>query len=156
MAVRQAVTTRRADEQDLPTLAALRRSWSEEQAGHPLYDDSFEEQFTHWYQTEAARRVIFLAEIDDAVVGMINLVIFERMPRPGRPASRWGYLSNAYVLASHRDHGVGTALLNTLVSDAHNRGCARIVLAPSDRSVPFYQRAEFGPATMLLARVLTT
>jgi len=69
-----AVTTRLADGQDLPTLAALRRCWSEGQAGCPLYDDSFEERFTHWYLTEAARRVTFLAEIDGTVVGMINLV----------------------------------------------------------------------------------
>jgi len=31
-------------------------------------------------------------------------------------------------------------------------GAVRIVLSPSERSVPFYQRAGFGPATMLMAK----
>ena len=31
-----------------------------------------------------------LAEVDGRLVGMMNLAIFERMPRPGRPASYWG------------------------------------------------------------------
>jgi hypothetical protein len=35
-----------------------------------------------------------------AVYRMMNLAISERMPRPGRPASYWGYLANAYVLAT--------------------------------------------------------
>ena len=76
------------------------------------------------------------------------------MPKPGRPPSRWAYLGNAFVLAPHRNRGIGTALLNAAVADARARDCARIVLSPSERSVPFYQRAGFGPATMLLAHVL--
>ncbi|WP_233442185.1 hypothetical protein [Lentzea atacamensis] len=40
------------------------------------------------------------------------------------------------------------------MTHARARSCARIVLSPSERSVPFYQRAGFGPATMLLAHVL--
>jgi GNAT superfamily N-acetyltransferase len=76
------------------------------------------------------------------------------MPRPGRPDSRWGYLANAFVLAEHRNRGVGAALLTELVAGARDRGCARIVLAPSERSVPFYRAAGFGPASMLLAQTL--
>ncbi|MFD4640593.1 GNAT family N-acetyltransferase [Lentzea sp. NPDC058436] len=58
------------------------------------------------------------------------------------------------MLAAHRNRGVGTTLLDTAVAHARDRGCARIVLSPSERSVSFYERAGFGPATMLLAHVL--
>ncbi|MFD9704516.1 GNAT family N-acetyltransferase [Lentzea sp. NPDC059081] len=58
------------------------------------------------------------------------------------------------MLAAHRERGIGTALLDAAVAHARARSCARIVLSPSERSVPFYRRAGFGPATMLLARVL--
>jgi GNAT superfamily N-acetyltransferase len=149
-----AVFIRQADDRDIAALAQLRRRWSEEQAGQPLEDDGFDEQFAQWFTAESARRTTFLAEIDGNVVGMVNLAIFERMPRPGLPASRWGYLGNAFVLAEHRSRGVGTALLNALMTHAQDRGCVRIVLSPTDRSVPFYHRAQFGPATMLLARIL--
>ncbi|MFJ1454796.1 GNAT family N-acetyltransferase [Nocardia sp. N2S4-5] len=149
-----AVTIRQTDDRDIPALAQLRRQWAEEQAGRPLEDNGFDEQFAQWYAAESSRRTTFLAEIDSDAVGMVNLALFERMPRPGLPASRWGYLSNAFVLPEYRSRGVGTALLNALIEHARARACARIVLSPTTRSVPFYQRADFTPATMLLARIL--
>jgi GNAT superfamily N-acetyltransferase len=147
------VSIRQAGEHDTTALAVLRQAWSEEQAGHPLDDGDFEECFAQWYTAEASRRAAFVAEFDGEAIGMVNLALFERMPKPGRPASRWAYLGNAFVLAAHRNRGVGTALLNAAVEHARDRNCVRIVLSPSDRSVPFYQRAGFGPATMLLAYV---
>ncbi|USX48376.1 GNAT family N-acetyltransferase [Lentzea sp. HUAS12] len=148
------VSIRQADEHDAAVLAALRRAWSEEQAGHPLDDEDFEEHFAQWYAVEASRRATFVAELSGEAVGMMNFALFERMPRPGRPAGRWAYIGNAFVLAAHRNRGVGTMLLDAAVAHARERGCVRIVLSPSERSVSFYERAGFGPATMLLARVL--
>lgn len=154
MTASHSVSIRQTGEHDTTALAALRRAWTEEQAGHLLDDDRFEEDFAQWYAAEASRRAAFVAEFDGKAVGMVNLALFERMPKPGRPASRWAYLGNAFVLAAHRNRGIGTALLNAAVAHARARDCARIVLSPSERSVPFYQRAGFGPATMLLAHVL--
>ncbi|GHH61504.1 GNAT family N-acetyltransferase [Lentzea cavernae] len=145
---------RQTDEHDSTTLATLRRAWSEEQTGHPLEDDLFEDDFAQWYAAEASRRVTFVAELDGEAIGMMNLALFERMPKPGRPPSRWAYLGNAFVLAAHRNRGIGTTLLNATIAHARDQHCARIVLSPSERSVAFYQRAGFGPATMLLAHVL--
>jgi len=55
-------------------------------------------------------------------------------------------------LPEHRDRGVGSALLKAVMNHARLCGAVRIVLSPSERSVPFYQRAGFGPATMLMAK----
>jgi GNAT superfamily N-acetyltransferase len=85
---------------------------------------------------------------------MMHLVLFERMPRPGVPDTRWAYLANAYVRPGYRDRGVGRALLDAVLAHARAAGCVRVVLAPSERSVPFYRRAGFGAADMLLAQVL--
>jgi GNAT superfamily N-acetyltransferase len=81
---------------------------------------------------------------------MLNLAVFERMPSPGRARSRWGYLGNAYVRPEWRSQGVGTALLTELLAYARSEGFVRIVLRPSERSIPFYRRAGFGPATPLM------
>ncbi len=94
------------------------------------------------------------AERASAALGMVNLAVFERMPSPERADSRWAYLANAYVRPEHRDRGVGAALVEAAVEAARDRGCARVVLSPSERSVPLYQRAGFGPATMLMAQTL--
>ncbi|RSM37504.1 GNAT family N-acetyltransferase [Amycolatopsis balhimycina DSM 5908] len=145
-------TVRRTGEHDAARIAALRRAWVEEESGHLVDDDGFEDRFAEWYAEEAARRVIFLAELGQEPVGMVNLVTFTRMPKPGRAPSLWYYLGNAFVLAGHRDRGIGTALLETAIGYARERGAVRIVLAPSERSRPFYRRAGFGPATMLLVK----
>jgi GNAT superfamily N-acetyltransferase len=85
-------------------------------------------------------------------IGMVNLLTFDRMPSPGRLRSQWGYLGNMYVRPEHRGHGVGRQLLDALVHHAEGAGFERIVLSPTERSVPFYQRAGFGPADQLLLR----
>ncbi|OXM69538.1 GNAT family N-acetyltransferase [Amycolatopsis vastitatis] len=146
------VTIRRTDEHDAARIAALRRAWVEEDAGHPVADDGFDDRFAEWYAAEAGRRVIFLAELGREPVGMVNLVTFTRMPKPGRAPSLWYYLGNAFVRGGHRDRGIGTTLLEAAIGYAHEQGAVRIVLAPSERSRPFYRRAGFGPATMLLVK----
>ena len=104
-----------------------------------------------WLQAEASHRTFWLAE-DDEPIGMANLLTFERMPAPGGDAGRWGYLGNMFVVPERRDAGVGRALLEALVAHADAAGLERIVLSPSERSVPFYRRAGFGDADSLLLR----
>jgi GNAT superfamily N-acetyltransferase len=76
-----------------------------------------------------------------------------RTARPGtapEPPCRWGYLGNALVLPAWRSQGIGTALLAALLDHARAEHFSRIVLSPSERSMAFYQRAGFAPATSLL------
>lgn len=68
---------------------------------------------------------------------------------PG-PGWSWGYIANVFVLAAHRNGGVGGALLAAAVDHARTAGFVRLVLSPSERSIPFYARAGFRPATSLL------
>jgi GNAT superfamily N-acetyltransferase len=142
---------RPADNSDLVMLTQLRRAWTHEQDPDDT-DPGFDDRFAGWFARESARRVTWLAETDGRPVGMMNLVTFERMPRPGRPPSRWGYLGNAFVLAPYRNQGIGGRLLSAVLRYADENGFARVVLSPSERSIPFYQRAGFGPASALLLR----
>jgi GNAT superfamily N-acetyltransferase len=147
-----AALIRMAGPDDAAALAALRRAWTEERAGAPLADEGFGARFLDWYAAESGRRVTWLAESGGKPVGMMNLALFERMPAPGRDSGRWGYLGNAYVLTDHRNQGIGSALLAVVLGYAGERGLARVVLSPSERSVPFYRRAGFVPADELLLR----
>jgi GNAT superfamily N-acetyltransferase len=74
---------------------------------------------------------------------MVSLFEYRRMPRPGRPDSRWGYLSNMFVRDEFRNHGLGSALLSAVIAVAEERGYARVLLSPSERAVGFYERAGF-------------
>lgn len=145
------IVIRHACDADAPALAGLRGEWTREWGG-AADDLGFGERFAEWFEQEKARRVTWLAESDDRAVGMVNLTVFERMPQPGRAPSRWGYLANAFVLAAYRNRGVGGRLLSALLTYADEHDFARVVLNPSDRAIPLYQRAGFQTATALLIR----
>ena len=140
---------RRVEDADLPAVAWLRRESAVEQDGDSA-DPSFEERFGAWYARESSRRIIWLAEVEGRPVGAMNLSVFERMPRPGLAPTRWGYLGNAFVLAAYRNQGVGGLLLGAVLGYASENGFVRVVLSPSERSIPFYERAGFGPADALM------
>ena len=148
-------TVRRAGIADLAAIAELRRGSAREQDGERL-DPGFGEDFAAWFEREQAHRVFWLAEMDGRPVGSMNLMVFTRMPRPGRPPGRWGYLGNAFVLAAHRNRGVGRQLLDAVLGHAASQGFVRVVLSPSDRSIPFYLRAGFRAADELLVWTPTT
>jgi len=148
-------TVRRAGVVDLAAIAELRRASAREQDGERP-DPGFEEDFAAWFGREQAHRVFWLAETDGRPIGSMNLMVFTRMPRPGRPPGRWGYLGNAFVLAAHRNRGVGRQLLDAVLGHAAGQGFVRVVLSPSDRSIPFYLRAGFRAADELLVWTPTT
>jgi GNAT superfamily N-acetyltransferase len=141
---------------DVPALAALRRAWVEENADTPIDDSDFEDAFSEWFGREQHQRVTWLAEADGQAAGMLNMLVFTRMPKPRSAdipwAPRWGYVANVYVRPDLRGAGLGRLLVDAVTSYADEHGFARLVLAPSERSVPLYTRAGFGPATSLMVR----
>ncbi len=143
------VTVRQAGDADLAAIMRLRRASAREQDGEQP-DPDFEQDFAAWFARESSRRVFWLAEVGGEPVGSMNLMVFERMPRPGRTPTGWGYLGNAFVLAAHRNRGIGRQLLDAVLGYAAGRRFARVVLSPSERSVPFYRRAGFRAADELL------
>jgi GNAT superfamily N-acetyltransferase len=143
---------------DRATVAQLRRAWAEEQAGQVIDDPDFDAAFAGWAEREESQRVTWLVSLDGVDLGMLNMLVFERMPRPGdavtgRP-TKWGYIANVYVDEAHRDGGLGRLLLDAASSYAEEHRFARLVLSPSEQSVSFYARAGFVPATSLLVKPL--
>jgi GNAT superfamily N-acetyltransferase len=139
-----------ANREEVPALAGLRTAWLSEKDSRD--DTAFEQTFRDWYEAEASRRVFWLATLAGDPVGMVNLVVFDRMPTPGRPAGGWGYLSNMYVRAEHRDAGIGTLLIEALLAHADSLGLDRVVLNPTERSIALYGRNQFRSATELMLR----
>ena len=144
---------RLAGPEDTQRLADLRRAWVEELAEHRIDDPGFEERFDEWMLKEHEQRVTWLGYVDGEAAGMVNMLVFTRMPKPGQErSSRWGYLANFFVLREHRNSGLGTAMLTALTDHADDEGFVRVVLSPSDRSIPFYERGGFREAYDLMIR----
>jgi GNAT superfamily N-acetyltransferase len=139
------VHIRQAGFEDVDELARLRAAWREQEAA-----SEFLAAFREWFLREQHSRWWWIAEADHARVGMVNMKLFDRMPSPDRAASRWGYLANLFVLPTHRGGGVGQSLLEAAVHRATVDGLVRLVLSPSELSVPLYGRQGFRPAHQLL------
>lgn len=126
----------------IPALATLRRI-SAGGAGDPA---AFEARFRGWIEGEGDSRRFWLAEDAGSPIGMIGLLTYRRMPKPSQPDTRWGYVGNMFVLEEHRNRGVGRALIDALKAYADAENFERLVLAPSERSIPFWKRAGFADA----------
>ena len=122
---------------DVPTLAALRTRW----AGGA--EEAFEARMRAWLAADGERRTTWLAEAEGEPAGMISLFEYRRMPKPGRPDSRWGYVGNLYVRDEFRGRGVASTLLDALVACAEERGYARLVVSPSEEALALYRGAGF-------------
>jgi GNAT superfamily N-acetyltransferase len=60
--------------------------------------------------------------------------------------------SNVFVVAAYRNRGIGSQLVSAALNYADENGFARVVLSPTEKSIPLYERAGFGPARALMLR----
>jgi len=147
---RALVSVRIAGDDEVGALTSLRRRWNQESRGRPLDDTTFEDRFAAWWAAEHETRTFFLAALDGEAVGMANVKHYTRMPAAGMAsAGRWGYVGNVFVLAEHRDAGIGQALMEHIVRWAATEGFEHLRLAPSERSIPFYARLGFVPGAVV-------
>jgi GNAT superfamily N-acetyltransferase len=103
-----------------------------------------------WLQEHQHSHVALLAFEPARAVGMIWLAVIDRLPSPGRPARRGGQIQSFFVHDWARNQGVGTHLLANAVGAARQLGMEWVVLHPSARSRPLYQRAGFAESPGLL------
>ena len=70
-----------------------------------------------------------------------------RREDPAPEPTRWerpiAYVTNMFVEPERRRLGLGRELLDVATSFARDRGADGVLLWPSPRSVPFYERAGF-------------
>lgn len=138
---------RAAGDADVDRLARLRAAWRDE----PV-TPAFLEAFRDWHARERDRWWWLAVDGGGEPVGMVNLKVFDRMPSPGIEPSRWGYLANLFVVPAARGRGLGGRLVDELLRRADGGGLVRVVLSPSQQSLPLYARHGFGPADELVVR----
>ena len=129
------------------SLIELRAAWK----GGPV-DPAYVTAFEQWWERERDQRVTWLADSGDRPVGMLNMLVFTRMPTPDRLRSQWGYVANVFVVEALRNAGIGRRLVDAATAYAEEHDFVRLVLSPSPRSVPFYQRAGFDFGRTLMTR----
>jgi predicted N-acetyltransferase YhbS len=75
---------------------------------------------------------------------MVCLTEYTRMPSPRTSAAgSWGYLGHLYVPPEYRGVGIGAQLVDCLLHNAEVRGYRKVILSPSELSMPLYSRHGF-------------
>jgi GNAT superfamily N-acetyltransferase len=101
------------------------------------------DELTHWIATDGER-----------VVAVMSVAIVRKLPSPENLHGRWGYLTNSYVLPNVRNGGVGQQLLDAIKDWATTEDLELLVVWPSERAYPFYERAGFNrPIDSLVLRL---
>ncbi|WP_031153722.1 GNAT family N-acetyltransferase [Streptomyces erythrochromogenes] len=102
------------------------------------------------------RWLAWVAEGGGGIRGHVFLCLVERMPEPYEDNSAVGYVTNFFVMPAYRNKGVGSALLAALREHARGAGLDGLIVWPSERSAPLYQRLGFLPPEELLELPLGT
>lgn len=86
------------------------------------------------------------------LVGTVWLQLLEKLPNPVAEPERHGYVSNLFVLPSHRGYGLGAALMEAALRECDDSAVDAVVLWPTPRSRSLYQRFGFGVRDDLMER----
>ena len=97
----------------------------------------------------------WVAESADGLVGAVWIGLIEKMPNPIAEPEEHGYLTNFYVRDGWLGSGVGTALLDTALGWCRERGVHAVLLWPTTRSRPLYERHGFAAPASLMELIVT-
>jgi GNAT superfamily N-acetyltransferase len=91
----------------------------------------------------------WVAEREEKLVGALWLHLIEKIPNPTAEPESIGYITNFFIAESERGQGLGSRMLNEVLTwcrkqqSAKGRQIAGIILWPTDRSRTLYLRNGF-------------
>ena len=140
------ITYRLADEKDTDRLAELR--WEFRDGESPLdpagkeaflrtcsdfLKGAFDKEYTCWVAVE-----------NEIIISHIYVVAVPKVPKPDKLDGIWGYVTAVYTVPEHRNKGIGSALMEKAKEWSRAQGLEHLIVWPSERSIPFYERAGFN------------
>jgi GNAT superfamily N-acetyltransferase len=139
-------TIRLATGDDLDELARLRWQLYTEQEPHEEPFEAYVERFTMFARGALARDEwrSWCAEDGGRLVAAVWLQAVPRIPAPGHGDPRpIGYVTNMYVEPEHRSQGLGSQMLQELVTHCEAGGFELVIAWPAEAAYGFYERNGF-------------
>ena len=160
-AIPAGLVVRAAGAEDVETVVALRLELLAEEARSPLFSRPLPDVQEHARQLSkrqlASRTdIIFLASDRDVALGMLRVAV-SHPPRIVRP-QRYGFITSAYVVPSHRRRGVLRALVRAGEAWCRERGLREVRLHCTVENVPgntSWEALGYGVAEIVRRRTLT-
>ncbi|HEX2865026.1 MAG TPA: GNAT family N-acetyltransferase [Deinococcales bacterium] len=151
------INFRLAVEEDCDELAEMRWAFRDEQGRAHEPRESFVARCAATLKDRLAgnRWAYWIAVQDGRIVATAFVERIDRVPSPEDFATEaFGYVTNVYARPEARNRGVGQELLRRLAAGARNDGIGSLILWPSHRAVPFYERLGFSRRNQLMDRPL--
>lgn len=139
-------TIRSATPDDIGELARLRWQLYTEYESHDERFEAYVERFTAFARDALARDEwrAWCAEAEGRLVAAVWPQTVPRVPAPGHGDPRpMGYLTNMYVEPAHRSLGVGSRMIQELITHCEARGFELVLTFPADDAYRFYERNGF-------------
>nr|3FB3_A Chain A, N-acetyltransferase [Trypanosoma brucei]3FB3_B Chain B, N-acetyltransferase [Trypanosoma brucei]3I3G_A Chain A, N-acetyltransferase [Trypanosoma brucei]3I3G_B Chain B, N-acetyltransferase [Trypanosoma brucei] len=83
---------------------------------------------------------VFCHQPTGRIVGSASLMIQPKFTRGGRAV---GHIEDVVVDPSYRGAGLGKALIMDLCEISRSKGCYKVILDSSEKSLPFYEKLGF-------------
>ncbi|WP_404198591.1 GNAT family N-acetyltransferase [Streptomyces tauricus] len=147
------LTVRPARPADARHLAELRWTFKQEDhEGQPPAASWLLEKGERWMRDRLSdgQWLVWVVESEGEICGHVFLCLVDRVPDPYAGNAPVGYVTNFYVTPPHRNKGAGSALLEALKQRARSSGFDTLIVWPSERSSPLWQRSGFRPPQELL------
>lgn len=149
------LTIRPARASDAPQLARMRYDFRAQTHGASEPDAAFVERCTAWMAErlgDGSPWRCWVAAREDDILGAIWVQAVEKIPNPASEPEEHAYISNFYVRETVRGAGIGSALLTTVLAWCDARPVDSVILWPSARSRPLYERLGFTSGHGILER----
>jgi len=136
---------RRARPGDARAMAVMRYTFRTELGAPVETKEEFVGRATAWLtqRLELGSWTGWLAVEQEQPVGLVLAHLLEKVPNPVVEAESIGYVSSLYVQPDRRNRGIGDVLLRTAVDFCRDHDVESVVLWPSPRSIPLYERHGF-------------
>jgi ribosomal protein S18 acetylase RimI-like enzyme len=127
------MTVRHATEDDFVALRALWARWQAESPAAPPWADTSWESNEPEFRRALDANALFLAEEAGEPVGFVSAWLEEHH----------GHVGDLYVAEAGRRHGVGSALVETVIENLRARGATHLFVDAAADALGFYERIGF-------------
>ena len=150
------IEVRTASVSDAPILARLRYELRTRKDRNVETEEQFIQRCTAWIEQRLGNDhawKCWIAESTEMLVGSVWVQVVEKIPNPSSEPEHYVYLTNFYVREEFRSKGIGSMLLTAVLTWAVSENTQSIILWPTDRSRPFYERHGFSESRNLMELV---
>ena len=85
----------------------------------------------------------WVIEHSGALAGALWLQLIEKVPNPTSEPETYAYITNFYVVDALRGKGLGSRMLDEALKWCREQDAHMVILWPSDKSRPLYERYGF-------------